>query len=79
VASIATAVDGVRLVEKVLVRKSGAGYHLGMHLQLDPNLSLRSAHALAGKVKATLRHEMPRLTGILIHVEPFEQPHSSEA
>lgn len=72
VTSVAAAVEGVRLVEKVLVRKSGAGYHLDMHLQLDPNLSLRSAHALAGKVKAILQNELPRLTSVLIHIEPFE-------
>jgi cation diffusion facilitator family transporter len=72
VTSIAAVVDGVRLVEKVLVRKSGAGYHLDMHLQLDPELSLRTAHALAGKVKAVLQSELPRLTGVLIHIEPFE-------
>ncbi len=69
---MASRIDGVRFIEKVLVRKSGAGYHLDMHLQVDPELSIRVAHALAGKVKATLRQQLPNLTGVLIHVEPFE-------
>lgn len=72
VIAIAERVEGVRLIEKVLVRKSGAGFHLDMHLQVDPDLSIRVAHALAGKVKATLRAELPGLVTALIHVEPFE-------
>ena len=72
VVSIAERVEGVCLIEKVLVRKSGAGFHLDMHLQVDPDLSIRVAHALAGKVKATLKSAMPGLVTVLIHVEPFE-------
>lgn len=69
---VAEQVDGVRLVEKVRVRKSGAGYHLDMHLQVDADLSIRVAHALAGKAKSILKTRFPNLTGVLIHVEPFE-------
>lgn len=71
---IAESIDGVLCVEKVAVRKSGAGHHADMHLQLDPELSLNHAHALAGKVKARLRSEIPALTGVLIHVEPWFPP-----
>jgi len=72
IVAIAEKVEGVRLIEKVLVRKSGAGFHLDMHLQVDPDLSIRVAHALAGKVKATLKSAMPALVSVLIHVEPYE-------
>jgi divalent metal cation (Fe/Co/Zn/Cd) transporter len=43
-----------------------------MHLQVDPQLSIRTAHALAGKVKATLKNQLPSLSGILVHIEPYE-------
>ena len=72
--SIAKAVDGVREVEKVFVRKSGSGYHVDMHLHVDPDLPIREAHALAGKVKSILRAQLPNLTGVLIHVEPADEP-----
>lgn len=78
VISVAEKVDGVRLIEKVLVRKSGAGFHLDMHVQVDPDLSIRAAHSLGGKVKSTLRTKLPGLVTALIHVEPFEQNRSSE-
>lgn len=78
VIAVAEKVDGVRFIEKVLVRKSGAGFHLDMHVQVDPDLSIRDAHSLGGKVKATLRKELPGLVTALIHVEPFEQAHSED-
>ncbi len=71
---IAESIEGVLCVEKVAVRKSGAGHHADMHLQLAPDLSLNLAHALAGKVKAQLRTQIPALTGVLIHVEPWFPP-----
>lgn len=72
VRTVAGSVEGVRKVEKVFVRKSGSGYHVDMHLHVDPDVTVKVAHALSGKVKAILRDEIPRLTGILIHVEPQE-------
>ena len=74
VRTVASGIDGVREVEKVFVRKSGSGYHVDMHLHVDPEVSVRVAHALAGKVKAILKSEISRLTGVLIHVELQEQP-----
>ncbi|MBL8853818.1 MAG: cation transporter [Planctomycetaceae bacterium] len=67
---VAGQVEGVRHIEKVYVRKSGAGYHVDMHLHVDPDLSIRVAHAFAGKVKSVLRMALPSLTGVLIHIEP---------
>jgi divalent metal cation (Fe/Co/Zn/Cd) transporter len=75
---VAERVDGVRFIEKVLVRKSGAGFHLDIHVQVDPDLSIRAAHSLGGKVKSTLRKELPGLVTALIHVEPFEQTKSED-
>ena len=72
VTRVARHVDGVLEVEKVFVRKSGSGYHIDMHLHVAPELTIRDAHALAGKVKATLKSRLPNVTGVLIHVEPGE-------
>ncbi len=68
----ASAVCGVRLVEKVHARKSGRGYHIDMHLHVDPELSVRAAHALSGKVKAHIMSVHPQVRQVLIHIEPAE-------
>lgn len=69
----ASGVQGVRLVEKVHARKSGRGYLVDMHLHVDPALDVRTAHALAGRVKAELRRAHPEVVHVLIHVEPDER------
>lgn len=75
---IATGIEGVRLVEKVYVRKSGSGYHVDMHLHVDPESPIRVAHALAGKVKSVLMKEIPSVVGVLIHIEPADDDSDSE-
>jgi cation diffusion facilitator family transporter len=73
VAETAAQVEGVRLVEKVHARKSGRGYHVDMHLHVAPDLSIRAAHALSGKVKAHVKERHPNVQGVLIHIEPDER------
>jgi hypothetical protein len=45
----------------------------GSHVQADPTLSLRDAHILSGKVKGAIRAAVPRVVGVLIHMEPYEE------
>lgn len=73
VRATAAGVDGVRLVEKLHARKSGRGYLVDMHLHVDPTLDVRTAHSLAGKVKATVKAAHPEVVHVLIHVEPDER------
>ena len=72
VTELARSVEGIQLVEKVWVRKSGSGFYVDMHLHVDPELSIKVAHSLAGKVKARLKAKVPRILGVLIHIEPSE-------
>jgi len=69
----AKSVDGVRAIEKVRVRRLGIEYYVDLHVQADPALSLRDAHILSGKVKGAIRAAVPRVVGVLIHMEPYEQ------
>ncbi len=73
-ASVRTAaceVGGVG-VEKLRARKSGQRYYVDMHLHVDPAMSVRDAHALAGKVRAYVREKLPSVADVLIHIEPGE-------
>ncbi|HMO14553.1 MAG TPA: cation transporter dimerization domain-containing protein, partial [Pirellulaceae bacterium] len=71
-------VEGVHQIEKVYVRKSGSGYHVDMHLHVNPESTIRVAHALAGKVKSILKAQLPNLVGVLIHIEPATEPQSDQ-
>ncbi len=68
----AATVEGVRLIEKCNARKSGRGYHVDMHVQVDRDLPTHAAHALGGKVRAYVRSVHPEVRDVLIHIEPQE-------
>ena len=72
VALAARAVGGVLAVEKLVVRKAGMQYFVDIHVQADPNTSLHDAHVIAGCVKGAIRHSVPAVAGVLVHMEPFE-------
>src|SRR4051794_19410754 len=72
IAAAATSVEGVRAIEKLMVRKLGMDYFVDLHVQADPLLPLREAHILSGKVKGAIRSAIPGVAGVLIHMEPYE-------
>jgi cation diffusion facilitator family transporter len=68
----ALTVPDVMAIEKLKVRRSGTGLFVDLHVQSDPSLSLYDAHVVSGKVKSAIRSSLERVTGVLIHMEPFE-------
>jgi cation diffusion facilitator family transporter len=69
---VAESVPGVAAIEKLLVRRSGISFHVEIHVQADPAMSLADSHALGGLVKSTIRAAQPRVRGVLVHMEPYE-------
>jgi len=67
---VALAVPGVVRVEKIFARKSGRGHWIDMHVEVDPDMSVRRAHELAHGVKDAIRLALPHVEDVLIHVEP---------
>lgn len=68
----ARAVPEVQHIEKLKVRRAGTGFYVDLHVQADPRLTLRDSHVLSGKVKSAIRGAIPRVHGVLIHMEPYE-------
>ena len=79
VARAAASVEGVLATEKLAVRRSGLGYRVTIHVQTDPDISLRDAHILSGKVKGAIRAAVPRVEYVLVHMEPFERTLTSRS
>ncbi len=67
---VAHQVDGIIDTEKCFIRKSGMKYHVDLHARVDANITVKEGHDLAHILKDTLRHEIPELGHVLIHVEP---------
>jgi cation diffusion facilitator family transporter len=72
VARTASAIEGVAAVEKCLVRKVGYRYFVDMHIEVDPEMSVRRAHEIAHQVKDVVRADFPAVSDVLVHVEPRE-------
>lgn len=77
IAAEARAEDGVRAVEKVLARRAGVGFFVVLHVEADPDLSLRAAHEIGGRVRSRLLREVRDVLDVIIHMEPHEPDRSS--
>jgi len=67
---LAREVEGVRGIEKVLTRKSGLDLFVDIHIAVDPEISVRDGHDIAGAVKQHLIEKMVPVKGVLVHIEP---------
>lgn len=68
----AYSVPEVKMVEKVLARKSGLAYFIAMHVHADPNMTLHDSHIVGGKVKTAVKKAIPVVKDVLVHMEPAE-------
>jgi len=66
-------IEGVRSVEKLNVRSSGLGFHVDLHVQADPAISLERAHEISARVKYSIRAAIPSVVNVLVHMEPFKE------
>jgi cation diffusion facilitator family transporter len=63
-------VEGVEGVEKCWARKTGLGYHVDLHLEVDPLISVSQSHGIAERVRQQIRRDVPAVGDVLVHVEP---------
>lgn len=68
--SVALTVPGVAGVEKCYARKTGFEYHVDLHLEVDPNITVRESHDIATAVRIHLKENLDFIADVLVHVEP---------
>lgn len=74
VRDIAFQVGGVKATEKCYVRRSGLGYLVAIHIEVDPAITVWDGHEISHGVKdALLASELPVLD-VLVHIEPAPRP-----
>ena len=72
---VAQQVTGVEGVEKCFARKTGLQYHVDLHLEVDPDITVRSSHDIAERVRHRIRQEVDWVADVLVHVEPSPHVH----
>lgn len=75
VRDVASAVDGVAQIDKCLARRSGFGYFVDMHIEVDGRIPVRDGHEIAHRVKDALISSDLRILDANIHVEPHPNPY----
>ena len=70
VIAVARTVPGVLGIDKMFARKTGLQYHIDLHIEVDPLMTVAASHAVGGHVRATLKRDLPWVADVLVHVEP---------
>ena len=63
-------VDGARWIEKLQVRKMGPSLYVDLHLEVDPDLTVLNAHAVAHAVQDRIMSARHEVADVLVHIEP---------
>jgi cation diffusion facilitator family transporter len=66
----AATVAGVRGVDKCFARKTGLRYHVDLHLEVDPEMTVRRSHEIAHQVQLRIKEKLDWVADVLVHVEP---------
>ena len=66
----ALTVPGALGIEKCFARKTGLQYHVDLHLEVDPEMTVSASHEIATKVREKIRAELSWVADVLVHVEP---------
>jgi cation diffusion facilitator family transporter len=66
----ASTVPGTRGVEKCFARKTGLRYHVDLHLEVDPEMTVKQSHRIAHDVKMRIVERLDWVADVLVHVEP---------
>ena len=68
--ALGAGVPGVIAVEKCVVRKMGYNYYVDMHVEVNPEMTVRESHEIAHRVKDSIRAKIAAVRDVLVHVEP---------
>jgi cation diffusion facilitator family transporter len=70
VRSAALEIPGVLAVDKSYARKTGFRYHVDLHIEVNPELTVAASHEIAGQVRSHVRDRIDWVADVLVHVEP---------
>jgi cation diffusion facilitator family transporter len=70
---LALGVTGVAGVEKIYARKTGLQYHVELHLEVDPKMTVQDSHDLATATRFLLREKLDWVADVIVHIEPFTE------
>lgn len=67
---VALSVPGALGIEKCFARRTGLRYHVDLHLEVDPELTVNASHSIATSVRSQIKEKLSWVADVLVHVEP---------
>ncbi len=67
---VALSVEGALGIEKCFARRTGLKYHVDLHLEVAPEMTVRNSHDIATAVRIAIKETLPWVADVLVHVEP---------
>jgi len=71
---VASRVEKVRGLDVCWVRKMGLEYYVDLHVVVDGDLTVAEGHRIAHEVKDAVKEANPKVSDILVHIEPVALP-----
>jgi divalent metal cation (Fe/Co/Zn/Cd) transporter len=68
---VGLSVPGAKGIEKCFARKTGLQWHVDLHLEVDPAMSVYESHEIATQVRIKIKESLGWVADVLVHVEPF--------
>ncbi|MCG8635567.1 MAG: cation diffusion facilitator family transporter [Desulfobacterales bacterium] len=65
-------------VHRIRTRKLAGSFYMDLHLEVDGNLTVSQGHDISEKVKEALIEQNSRIIDVMVHLEPFPQPKTTE-
>jgi cation diffusion facilitator family transporter len=68
---VGLSVHGTKGIEKCFARKTGLQWHVDLHLEVDPSMSVYESHEIATEVRIKIKEKLKWVADVLVHVEPY--------
>lgn len=63
---------GVKNPHSMKMRYIGSAIHMEVHIEVDPNISVRDGHDIAAGIKHMIKKHDKQVMDVIIHIEPAE-------
>lgn len=78
IGAIVEGTPGMREVHCIRTRGTESEVYCDLHLLVDPDMTVRAAHALGDELEEQIKQAYPNVNEVLVHVEPYGVEQSDE-
>jgi len=72
ISDIVLGIKGVNTCHKIRTRGRHDDIHLDLHVQVNPDMHIDTAHKISYTIEEELKKNIPEITDVLVHMEPKE-------